>query len=57
MDDPTIEDYYSEDRTFPPSPEFVAKANRFLTVQLENFRKDVAAGGSPTVAESLARMG
>jgi acetyl-CoA synthetase len=27
MAEPTIEDYYSEDRTFPPSPEFVAQAN------------------------------
>jgi acetyl-CoA synthetase len=26
-DAPTIEDYYREDRTFPPSPEFVATAN------------------------------
>jgi acetyl-CoA synthetase len=26
-DAPTIEDYYREDRTFPPSPEFVAAAN------------------------------
>jgi acetyl-CoA synthetase len=24
---PTIEDYYREDRTFPPSPDFVAQAN------------------------------
>ncbi len=27
MSDATIEDYYSEDRTFPPSPAFVAQAN------------------------------
>ena len=26
MSEPTIEDYYSEDRTFPPSPDFVANA-------------------------------
>ena len=26
-DSPTIEDYYREDRTFPPSAEFVAAAN------------------------------
>ena len=26
-DAPTIEDYYREDRTFPPSAEFVASAN------------------------------
>jgi acetyl-CoA synthetase len=26
MDEPTIEDYYHEDRTFPPSPEFVSRA-------------------------------
>src|SRR5690606_41746228 len=25
-DGPTIEDYYREDRTFPPSPEFTAQA-------------------------------
>ena len=27
MDEPTIEDYYVENRTFPPSPEFVAAAH------------------------------
>ena len=27
MSEPTIEDYYVEDRTFPPSPEFTAAAN------------------------------
>ncbi|HKY16803.1 MAG TPA: acetate--CoA ligase [Microthrixaceae bacterium] len=27
MSEPTIEDYYHEDRTFPPSAEFVASAN------------------------------
>jgi acetyl-CoA synthetase len=27
MSEPTIEDYYVEDRTFPPSPEFAAQAN------------------------------
>ena len=26
-DAPTIEDYYREDRTFPPSAEFAAQAN------------------------------
>ena len=27
MSEPTIEDYYVEDRTFPPSPEFAAAAH------------------------------
>ena len=33
-DAPTIEDYYHEDRTFPPSPEFVASANLSTTLTI-----------------------
>jgi hypothetical protein len=35
----------------------LAKANVMLRAFHQLRRKDVAAGGSPTIAESLARMG
>ena len=40
MSEPTIEDYYVEERTIPPSPEFVAAA-----LLSDNSHHDVAAAG------------
>ncbi len=42
-DAPTIEDYYREDRTFPPSPEFVATANLADPAIYEQAAADPAA--------------
>jgi acetyl-CoA synthetase len=42
-DAPTIEDYYREDRTFPPAPEFVATANLSDPAIYERAAADPAA--------------
>ena len=47
MGEPTIEDYFLEDRTFPPPPEFVAAGPRRRSLALRRGRRRLRGASGP----------